>query len=97
MVIAANATPTHWAFYFLGSGLPLSVCGPWSGSMCRDHIALQELWAVPMMLCRMAFHLSGKMVALHFDNNTDKDLSVYSRWYRFSFSFQAGLLDTESH
>ena len=40
VVIASDATPTHWAFYFQGSGLPLSVSGPWSGSMCRTHIAL---------------------------------------------------------
>ena len=31
VVIAADATPTHWAFYFQGAGLPLSVCGAWSG------------------------------------------------------------------
>ena len=27
VVIATDATPTHWAFYFQGSGLPLSVNG----------------------------------------------------------------------
>ena len=27
VVIATDATPTHWAFYFQGSGLPLSVSG----------------------------------------------------------------------
>ena len=44
VVIATDMhMPTHWAFYFQGSGLPLSVSGPWSGSMCRAHIALQEL------------------------------------------------------
>ena len=30
VVIATDATPTHWAFYFQGSGLPLSVNGAWS-------------------------------------------------------------------
>ena len=40
--------------------------------MCRAHIALQELQAVSMMLCRMAFHLSGKVVALHLDNSMAK-------------------------
>ena len=40
--------------------------------MCRAHIALQELQAVAMMLYRMAFCLSGKVVALHLDNNTGK-------------------------
>ena len=54
---------------FQESGLPLSVSGSWSGSLCRAHIALQEQQAVDMMLCRMALHLSGKVVALHLDNS----------------------------
>ena len=66
VVIATDIMPTHWAFYFQGSGLPLSVSGPWSGSMCRAHIALQELWAIAMMLCRMAFCLSWKGSCLAF-------------------------------
>ena len=36
------------------------------------HIALQELQAVTMMLHRMAFCLSGKVVSLHLDNSTAK-------------------------
>ena len=72
MIIATDATPTHWAFYFQGSGLPLSVSGAWSGSLARAHIALQELQAVAIMLLRMAFCLSGKVVALHLDNSTAK-------------------------
>ena len=60
VVIATDATPPYWAFYFQGSGLPLSVSGAWSGSLCRAHIALQELQAV--MLHRMAFCLSGKVL-----------------------------------
>ena len=72
MVIATDATPTHWAFYFQGSGLPLSISGTWSGSLSRAHIALQELQAVAVMLRRMAFCLSGKVVALHLDNSTAK-------------------------
>ena len=72
MVIATDATPTHWAFYFQASGLPLSVSGAWSGSLCRTHIALQELHAVAIMLRRMAFCLSGKVVTLHLDNSTAK-------------------------
>ena len=72
VVIATDAMSPQWAFYFQGSGLPLSVSGSWSGSMCRAHIALQELQAITMMLCRMAFHLSGKVVALHLDNSTAK-------------------------
>ena len=72
VVIATDATPTHWAFYFQGSGLPFSVSGTWSGSLSRAHITLQELQAVAVMLCRMAFCLSGKVVALHLDNSTAK-------------------------
>ena len=72
VVIATDATPTHCAFYFQGSGLPLSVSGGWSGSLCRAHIVLQELQAVAVMLCRMAFCLSGKVVALHLDNSAAK-------------------------
>ena len=72
VVIATDAMPTQWAFYFQGSGLPFSVSGPWSGPMCRAHIALQELQAIAMMLCKMAFYLSGKVVTLHLDNSTAK-------------------------
>ena len=61
VIIATDATPTHWAFYFQGSGLPLSVSGAWSGSLCKAHIALQELQAVAIMLRRMAFNLSGRL------------------------------------
>ena len=72
VVIATDATPTRWAFYFQGSGLPLSISGTWFGSLSRAHIALQELQAVAVMLRRMAFCLSGKVVALHLDNSTAK-------------------------
>ena len=72
VVIATDATPTHWAFYFQGSGLPLSISGARSGSLSRAHIALQELQAVAIMLIRIAFCLSGKVVALHLDNSTAK-------------------------
>ena len=40
--------------------------------MCRAHIALQELQAIAMMLCRMAFCLSAKVVALHLDYSIAK-------------------------
>ena len=73
VAIATDATPPHQAFYFQGSGLPLSVSGSWSGSMCRAHIALQELQAVAMMLHRIAFHLPGKVAALHLDKSIAKD------------------------
>ena len=72
VVIATDVTPTHWDSYFQGSGLPLSVSGSWLGCLCRAHIVLQELQTIAMMLCSMAFHLSGKVVALHLDNSTAK-------------------------
>ena len=72
VVVASDTMPTHWAFYFQGSGLPLLVSGSWSGSMCRAHIASQELQAIAMMFCRIALHLFGKVVAFHLDNSTTK-------------------------
>ena len=72
VAVATDAKSTHWAFYFQGTGLPLSISGSWSGSWCRTHIALQELQAITMMLHRMAFHLSVKVVALHLENSTAK-------------------------
>ena len=57
-------------FRDLGYLYQLVVHGP--SSLSRAHIALQELQAVEVMLCRMAFCLSGKVVALHLDNSTAK-------------------------
>ena len=45
---------------------------PGQVSMCRAHIALQELQAIAVMLHSMAFCLSGKVVDLHLDNSTAK-------------------------
>ena len=72
VVITTDTMLTHWAFYFQGFGLPFSVSGSWSCSLCRDHISLQEFQAIVMMLCRMAFCLSSKVVALQLDNSTAK-------------------------
>ena len=96
VVIATNATPTHWAFYFQGSGLPLLVSGSWSGSLHRTYISLQELQAIAMMLCRMAFHLSGKVVDLHLANSTAKAYLCNQGGTVSPFSFQASLPDAES-
>ena len=96
VVILTDAMPTHWAFYFKAFGLPLSLCGSWSGSWCRAHIALQELQAVAIMIHRMAFCLSGKVVVLHLDNSTANAYLCNQDGTVFSFSFQAGLLDTGS-
>ena len=64
--------PHHWAFYIQGLGVPISCYGTWSGSMHKVHIALQELQAIVPMLCKMAFQLSNKVVALHLDIGTAK-------------------------
>ena len=62
--IATDAMPSHLGLHLQASGLPLSVSGSWSCSMCKAHVALQELQAVAMMLHRLAFHISGKVAAL---------------------------------
>ena len=72
VVNATDAKHTYWAFYFQGSGLPLLVSGSWSGSLCRAHITLQELQAIAMMLHRIPFCLSDKVVVLPLDNSTAK-------------------------
>ena len=40
--------------------------------MCKVHITSQELQAAVLMLQRLTFQLSGKMVTLNVDNNTAK-------------------------
>ena len=68
VVAATDAMPSHLAFYLQGSGVSISCCGTWCGSVCRVHITLQELQAIALMLCKMVFQLSGKVVVLHLDN-----------------------------
>ena len=60
-------------FHFQGSDLPLSFCGTYSGSMNNVHIALQELQVVALILHKLAYHLSSKFDALHFNKSTTKD------------------------
>ena len=38
--------------------------------MCNVYTALQELQVAPLMQHRMAFQLSGTVVALHVENST---------------------------
>ena len=64
--------------------------------MCRAHITLQELQAIVMMLGRMAFQLSGKVVALHLDNSTAKAYLCKIKVVQCLLFFQAGLPDIES-
>ena len=74
VVITTGDTPNDQAFYFQGSGFPLSFSVTWSGFICRVYVNLWELWAVAPMLCRKAFQLSGKVVALYLNNGTAKAL-----------------------
>ena len=68
VVIVTEARPHHWAFYFDGYRLLLSVSGSRSGSMCKAHIAMQEPQAVATILLRMVFQLSDMLVVMHLDN-----------------------------
>ena len=60
VVIAIDATPTHWAFYLQDSGLSLSMSGSWSGCMCRLYITTQELQTVKLMFYRLAFQFMAR-------------------------------------
>ena len=70
--ITTDAMPHSWAFYFQGSGVAISCCGIWSISMYKVYIELQELHVVALLLCKMAFWLPSKVVALHLDSGTAK-------------------------
>ena len=70
VVISKDAKPHHWAFRFQCSRVLISCCGTWFGSVHSVHISLQELPAVALMLCKMAFQLSGKVVTLLLDSIT---------------------------
>ena len=63
--------------------------------MCKVHIAFQWLQAVPLMLHRMAFWLSGKVVALLIDNST-AIAYFYNQLVQYLFSFQSSLPNIES-
>ena len=72
MVIVTKATYHHCFFYFQGSGVPISCCATWSGSMCKVHIALKELQAVKIMSHKMVFQLSSNVIALPLDDGSAK-------------------------
>ena len=63
--------------------------------MEKVHITLiQELHAVVLLLCRMPFHLSGKMIVLYLGNSTAKAY-LCNQGCMVLFSFQTGLLHIE--
>ena len=72
MVVATDDAFTHWAFCFQDTGLLLSIHGSWSGFFVAFISTLQEHQTVAFMLYLMAFHLPGKVVALHLENSTVK-------------------------
>ena len=45
---AMDSKPISWVFHLQSSGIPISFCKSWSGSICNAHIALQELQAVTL-------------------------------------------------
>ena len=56
-VISSSWYGYYYRYYtqsldLLFSGLPLSFIRTWSGYMCKDHITLQKLQAVKLMLCK---------------------------------------------
>ena len=80
--------PNQCAFYFQASGLPLCFIGIWSKSMHKVNLALK---AVVFLLLRMAFCLSGKVVALHLDNSTAKTYLSNLVEVRYSLEQYIGL------
>ena len=77
MAITMYATPIH--FYYQGSRLSLSFNGAWSASICGAHTTLQDLQAAALRVHQMAFHLSCKGVALHFENTATKSYYLYNQ------------------
>ena len=61
--------PLIGPFIFRDLGYLYQLVVPGQVPCVGAHIALQELHAVTVMLCKMAFCLSGKVVALHMDNS----------------------------
>ena len=55
VVVPTDAIPHHWPFLFSGLWDSHILLYLWSGSMHKVHISLQELQAVVLILCYMAF------------------------------------------
>ena len=69
VVITKDFYTQSLGFSFQHSGFHVSCSGTWSTFICKVHFALQDLQAVALMLHRMAFQVSGKVVAIHLNNN----------------------------
>ena len=46
--------------------------------MCKVHIALQKLHAVVLMLHKMAFWISAKVIVLHFDSSNPYACCIFN-------------------
>ena len=95
VVIATDATPTHWLFYFQGSGLPLSVVVLGQVLCLGLILPCRNFRLLPSCPVGWPTHLSGKVVALHLDNSTAKAY-LCNQGGTVYFSFPTGLPDTES-
>ena len=96
VIFTMDAIPSHGAFYFEEYRLPLLFSETWLGSVGDAHITIQVLLAVVLRLCGMAFHLYGKVDALHLDNSTTKANLCNQGGTVYLFSFQPSLLHIES-
>ena len=59
-----DVVPSQSVFYFYSFDLPQSFGGTWPVSICVAYNALQGLQAVALMLCKLTFQLSDKVVAV---------------------------------
>ena len=55
VIISMDTMTWNWAFYFLGSRLPLSFCRIWAGSLCNVHKTFQKPQAVALKLYWVLF------------------------------------------
>ena len=64
---------TGLSIFWVLSWFPLSISGASDQAVCAGFILpYRELQAIALMMHRMAFQLSGKVVALHLHNSTAK-------------------------
>ena len=86
----------HPIIGFLFSGFWVTIIIQWNLVRFYDaDIALQELQAVTLMLCRMTFHSFGKVVTLNLDNNTAKAY-LCNQYVTVCLSLQSSLPYIES-
>ena len=96
VVIALDATPTQWHFYF--QGFLVTFVHDWT--LVRLYVqglyCLTEDSSTCPILCRIAFWLSGKVVAFKLGNSTAKTYLCNQGSYSITFSFKTCLPLIES-